>query len=185
MINRISRRDWLKGGAAVASGLAISNLANAQTISLQNLNPTPENPIRLGSNENVYGPSFKAQAAMDKAKARAHLYGMPAIAPLKEIISTMEGIPTDYISVACGSSPFLEKAAFMAKIEDGAILAPYPTYGTIIETAASIGAEVINVPVDENMHIDLDAMRAAMTDKVRLIYLCNPNNPLPTIMEKN
>ena len=184
-MNKISRRQYLKGSAAITGGLAISSIATAQTIMSYNENPTADNPIRCGSNENMYGPSLKAQAAMDVAKSRAHLYGMPGIAPLKKIISNIENIPVSHISVACGSSPFLEKATFMAKIDGGAILAPYPTYGTVLETAASIGAEVISVPVDENMHINLDAMRAAMTDNVKMIYLCNPNNPIPTIIEKN
>ena len=48
-----------------------------------------------------------------------------------------------------------------------------------------LGIEVVSVPVGEDMHISLDAMRAAMTDEIKLIYLCNPNNPIPSIIEKN
>lgn len=38
------------------------------------------------------------------------------------------------------------------------------------------------MPVADDLSIDLDAMKAAYTDDVKIIYLCNPNNPIPTVM---
>ena len=35
------------------------------------------------------------------------------------------------------------------------------------------------------MRLSLSAMRSAMTDDVKVIYICNPDNPIPTIIEKN
>ena len=43
---------------------------------------------------------------------------------------------------------------------------------------------MINVPVGEDMHIDLKAMYAAIRPDTRMVYLCNPNNPIPSIIEK-
>lgn len=185
MTNSITRRDWLIGGSLIAGGLMTSNAARSQTFPTPNLNPTPENRIRCGSNENVYGPSLKAQAAMDKAKSKAHLYNFRAIGQLKDVISKMENIPADHIDMASGSSPFLEKAGYIARFDKGAVLCADPTYSTVSYAAQRLGCDVIRVPVGDDMAIDLEAMRSAMTDNVKVIYLCNPNNPIPTIIEKN
>ncbi len=184
MTSKITRRDWLVGGSALAGAIIASNMASAQTVMGINNNPTPENPLRASSNENTYGPSIKAQKAMHEASKTAHLYDFRSQFVIKKIISGIENIPEDHIALANGSSPFLEKAGYVAAIQGGAILSPYPTYGSITNTAKSLGVKIIEVPVGEDMAIDLEAMRAAITDEVKMVYLCNPKNPIPTIIEK-
>ena len=181
----MTRREWLVGGTMLATGLMVSGIAKAQVFPDPISNPTMENPIRVGSNENVYGPSLKAQAAMEKAKAKAHLYNFWENRDLKQLIAKMENIPADHIGISTGSSPFLEKAGYIARFDNGAVLCPDPTYGSLPMMASRVGAKVIRVPVGDDMAISLDAMRAAMTDEVKVVYLCNPNNPIPTIIEKN
>ncbi|MCC3860311.1 pyridoxal phosphate-dependent aminotransferase [Pseudemcibacter aquimaris] len=185
MNDQITRRDWLIGGGIAAGTMMTSNIAFGQTFPDAITNPSMQTPIRCGANENVYGPSIKAQQAMDKAAKQAHLYNFRAGGQLKAVIAKMENIPEDHIAAASGSSPFLEKAAYVARMDGGAILAPNPTYNSVMSVGEQIGAEIIRVPVGDDLAINLDAMRAAITDKVKLIYLCNPNNPIPTIIEKN
>ena len=57
MTNEVSRRDWLKGGTALAGALLMGSRANAQNMAVPGFVPTPENPLRLGTNENPYGLS--------------------------------------------------------------------------------------------------------------------------------
>ena len=185
MTSNITRRDWLVGGTALAGTLIASKIASAQTVPNPNLNPTPKNPIRAGFNENVYGPSLKAKAVMEKAAETAHLYDFSGQRQLNQVISKIENLPGDHIVIDNGSTPFLERSAFACAIQQGKVLAPDPTYSSVTGTAKMLGVEVIRVPVGEDMTIDLDAMRAAMTDEVKLVYLCNPNNPIPSIIEKN
>ena len=185
MSSNITRRDWLVGGTALAGTIVATSISNAQTVPKPNLNPTPENPIRAGFNENVYGHSLKAKKVMEKAAETAHLYDFFSQRKLNQVIAKMEGLPNSHIAIDNGSTPFLEKAAFACAIQQGKVLAPAPTYSSVTGTAKMIGVDIISVPVGEDMAIDLDAMRAAMTDDVKLVYLCNPNNPIPTIIEKN
>lgn len=184
---KMTRRDWLTGSAtAAATTLALSGTkAAAQTFMAPNVNPTAENPIRAHFNENVYGQSLKARKAMIDAFDKSHEYAFGAFFELMGLMSKLEDIPREYIMLGAGSTEFLEKAAVFNKVEGGAVLAPVPTYGDIIRFANTLGSKLIQVPVGEDMKIDLKAMRAAMTDEVKLIYLCNPNNPIPTIIEKN
>ncbi len=185
MTNIISKRELLIGGTALAGTLIAAKKTPAQTFPEPISNPTPQNFIRCGSNENVYGPSIKAQAAMDQAKDKAHFYNFRVIGQLKNVIAEMEGLTVDNIAMASGSSPFLEKAGYIARFDGGEVVSPYPTYSTVAGMAERLGSKVHNVPLDSDMEIDLDAMRAAMNDNVKVVYLCNPNNPIPTIIEKN
>lgn len=185
MSTNLTRREWLVGSAAVAGTVIASNMASAQTVPAPNLSPTKENPIRAGFNENVYGPSLKAKKVMEKAAETAHLYDFFTQRTLKQVISKMENLPGDHIAIENGSTPFLEKAVYEAAIKQGKILAPTPTYGSVPGSARLLGIELVSVPVADDLSIDLNAMRAAMTDDIKLIYLCNPNNPIPSIIEKN
>ena len=180
----ITRREWLAGGTALAGSIVASQITSAQTVPTPNMNPTPQNPIRAGFNENVYGHSAKAKKVMLEAAEKAHLYDFFSQRNLKEVISKMENLPGDHIAIGNGSTPFLERAAYVCAIQQGKVLTSNPTYGSVPGTARALGVEVITVPVDENLSIDLEATRAAMTDDVKLIYFCNPNNPIPSIIEK-
>lgn len=185
MTTLLTRRDWLVGGATIAGSMLVSKMTSAQTVPNPNLNPTPENPIRAGFNENVYGPSLKAKKVMAKAAETAHLYNFFEQRTLNQVISKMEGIPGSHIAISTGSTPFLERSAFACAIKGGKLLAPDPTYGSVTGTAKMLGVDIVSIPVGEDLHIDLNAMRAAMTDDIKLVYLCNPNNPIPSIIEKN
>ena len=70
-------------------------------------------------------------------------------------------------------------------MEGGSVLTVDPTYHGLTRYAIARHVPIKHVPVDDTMTIDLDLLKAAYTDDVSIIYLVNPNNPLPTIMEKN
>ena len=97
----------------------------------------------------------------------------------------MEGISEDHIAVGAGSGEYLVATGALCGITGGDIVAPHPTFGSILRSARNFGANVISVPVAEDMSIDMEAMRKAITNKTTCIYFSNPNNPIPSIIEKN
>ncbi|MBT5185455.1 MAG: aminotransferase class I/II-fold pyridoxal phosphate-dependent enzyme [Kordiimonadaceae bacterium] len=183
MTLNLNRREWLTGAAATGALLSGAS-ASAQTFMTPNVNPTAENPIRAHFNENVYGQSKIARKAMIDAFDHSHEYAFSAFFELRNIMAELEDIAPEYVGMGAGSTEFLEKAAVFNKVDGGALLTPLPTYGDILRFSKSLNTKIIGVPVGEDMAIDLNAMRAAYTDEVKLIYLCNPNNPCPTIIEK-
>lgn len=187
MTNDITRRQWLTGTTTtVATSLLLSaTSASAQTFMSANVTPSAQNPIRAHFNENTYGQSLKARKAIDDAADRSHLYAFGAMFEFRATIAKLENIDPKYIGIGAGSTEFLEKAAVFSRIDGGSMMVTYPTYGDIIRFGETLGSKIIQVPVGEDMSINLDAMREAYTDDVNLIYLCNPNNPIPTIIEKN
>lgn len=182
----MSRRSLLFGGSTLA-GAALLNSVTGGSIRL--INPAlgelaaPASPIRMSSNENPYGPSQKAVAAMQAAFSESNLYGGLG-GKIFELQSNIEGVPAASITMSAGSGELLQACGVLASLEPGSIVSPYPTFGQLVRAAEVMGTEIINVPVDDNMHIDLNAMYAAIRPDTRMVYLCNPNNPLPTIIEK-
>lgn len=183
MTNKISRREWLIGSSALAGGLAIAANAAAQSVTIKGYTPNAENPIRMSSNENPYGISRAARIAMNKSYDIAHLYGRNGQRELANIIAGMENIPADNILITGGSAEILNTLALIVGVEGGSILAPDPTFDNqFMKYADRMGINKIRVPVKDDMSIDLDGLRAAMTDDVKIIYIVNPNNPTPTVL---
>ncbi|MBT6032455.1 MAG: histidinol-phosphate aminotransferase family protein, partial [Kordiimonadaceae bacterium] len=89
MTSDLTRREWLIGGSLLAGSALATNMAVAQTFPDAITEPSMRNPIRCGANENVYGPSIKAQEAMNEAASRAHLYNFRVGGQLKEVIAKM------------------------------------------------------------------------------------------------
>ena len=184
MTNDISRRDWLRGGSALALAMVVGSRAHAQNMAVPGFVPTADTPIRLGTNENPYGLSRTARNAIIQMFDHAHEYGRGRRMELTQVLSEMEGCDPKNITFSGGSGEILKTLGLITAVEGGRVLTAEPTYHDLTRYAERRGVPVTRVPVDENMTIDLDAMRAAYTDDVSLIYLVNPNNPLPTIMHK-
>lgn len=185
MTDNISRRDWLKGGSAIAVAMLMGSRANAQDMAVPGWVPTPENPLRLSSNENPYGISIAARNAIIDALDTAHLYGRRGSQrELAEQLAEMEGVNAENITFSGGSGEILKTLGLITAMEGGSVLTVDPTYHGLTRYAINRNVPIIHVPVNDDMTINLGLLKEAYTDDVSIIYLVNPNNPLPTIMEK-
>lgn len=186
-MRELTRRDWLKGTSSfAAASLVYATSAQAQSVTVKGYTPTAENPIRMSANENPYGVPRSAQSAMTESFKTSHLYSGGGRRELLRIIADQNGISPENILITGGSKEVLKVAALMVALEGGKVMAANPTYHDLVRYSEWVGTELSWVDVDnESMTTNLDAMRAAYTDDVKLIYLCNPNNPIPTILEKN
>lgn len=182
----INRRNLLWGGASVA-GAALAERLTGSSIRFMNSAvaqiAAPSAPIRMSSNENPYGPSKLAIEAMQAAFSQSNLYGGIGN-QIVALQAQIENVTPESITISAGSGELLQAAGILASLDEGSIVAPYPTFGQLLRAAEDMGSEIINVPVDESMHIDLNAMYAAIRPDTKMVYLCNPNNPIPSIIEK-
>ena len=185
-MKELTRRDWLKGTSSfAAASIAYATTAQAQSLTMKGYVPTAKNPIRMSSNENPYGIPRSAQNAMIDGFKKSHLYGSGATRELLKIVADRNGVASENVLVASGSKEVLKVAALIVALEGGKVMAANPTYHDLVRYSGWVGTDITWVPLDKkSMTTDLDAMRAAYTDDVKLIYLCNPNNPVPTILEK-
>ncbi len=193
-MGNLTRRQVLLGGSAiVGAGLAPVIPATTGSPALQLVsaalgatNPTPENPIRLSANENPYGPSRVALKAIAKNLHLANRYADAEFEPeLIDIVAAINKVPTDHMMVTTGSTEVLNVAGMLAGLRSGSVVCVDPTFQGLLTYAENAGVEIIRVRVNENLNADLPAMRRAVRSDTAMVYIVNPNNPIPTVIEKN
>lgn len=182
-MKNVDRRKWLKtiglaGGFALTGGfeaLAFEPLPQQRLPSL----------IKLSSNENPYGPSKRVREAILNNFDNACRYPFGMLRELVQMIAEKEGVSKDHIVVTGGSTEGLKAAGLTYGLDGGELIAADPTFQSMLRYAENFGAHVHRVPVDDQMQHDLEAMAKRVTSKTRLIFICNPNNPTGTLLNKN
>lgn len=139
--------------------------------------------VKLASNENPLGASPKALEAMRRELADVARYPDGSAFQLKEAIKQRFGFAHDRITIGNGSNDTLEIIArTFLQAGDDAIYAQYAfaVYPIVVQ---AVGARGIEVPAKNYGH-DLEAMAQAITDKTKVIFIANPNNPTGTWFER-
>lgn len=180
---QISRRQLLLGGSALA-GAAFVPGANLLRAAFGEEISRPGYMIRAGTNENPWGPSRVAIQAINASLHRSSQYSIDR-QKLVDLVAAINHVPPDHVAVGTGSGEILKTAALIATLDRASIVCADPTYHDLVRYAERVGAEIIRVPVDEGLNTDLDAMRKAIRRDTTCVYLVNPNNPIPSIIEKN
>lgn len=134
------------------------------------------NPIKLASNENPLGASPRAVAAATAAVSTIYRYPDGAGHDLRVKLSAHLDVPASAILLGNGSDEIISLLAqLLLRPGDEAII-PSPSFLMYEIVVRAAGGETAFVPLD-GFAIDLDAVKARITDRTRLIFLCNPNNP--------
>ena len=136
--------------------------------------------IKLASNENPLGPSPKALELIKERLNSLSVYPDQHSIELKEGISKKLGLDTNNIIVGNGSDEIMQLAAatFLSAREE-AILSEN-TYSTYEFVVRLFDGDPVFIPL-KNYTYDLEGMAKAITDRTKLIFLCNPNSPTGTI----
>jgi len=144
----------------------------------------PENVIQLNSNENPYGPSSQALAAMTKSQRIASRYPGALEQRLLETIAQHHGVEPSNVLLGCGSGEILRVVdmAFLAPEKN--VVAAEPTFEAVLTYARVTRATPVTVPLTADFRHDLPRMATASNNQTGLIYLCNPNNPTGTVVTR-
>jgi histidinol-phosphate aminotransferase len=184
MTIKLSKRQFIQAGSATLGLLASAPSAFAQPPGIKK-GGSKRPMARLLANENPYGPSAKAQAAISEAAAEGWKYVYGQERTLKGMIAKREGVDTKNIMIAAGSGEILRIAGLIAGLEDGNVVTAKPTFNMLSSYAKKAGAELREVPLNKTMRHDLNAMTQQVNDKTRMVYLCNPNNPTGTVVDSD
>jgi histidinol-phosphate aminotransferase len=135
--------------------------------------------IKLASNENPLGPSPLGIAAAREALAEVELYPDSHGFALKQALSVALGVGADQLVLGNGSNEILQLVArAFLNPGDEVVVAQY-AFAIFTTEAVSAGGRVVTVPA-KHWGADLPAMRAAVGERTRLVFLANPNNPTGT-----
>jgi histidinol-phosphate aminotransferase len=138
--------------------------------------------IKLASNETTAGPLPSVMDAIAEAAAGANRYPDNGSVAVRDALAAKLGVSADRITTGCGSVGIcLELVQATSGPGDEVIYAwrSFEAYPVVVKVA---GATPVEVPLTADYEHDLDAMLAAITDRTRLIFICNPNNPTGTVV---
>src|SRR6478735_5871645 len=125
----------------------------------------PERIVKLDANENPYGTSPRAQAA------------------LREALSAFVGVPMEHILCGAGGDEVIDLLA-RAFVEPGQMIVDLPpTFGMYKWEADVLGAQYVSVPRRRDFSVDVDAVEGTVRTleasgvPPKLLFVTNPNNP--------
>jgi histidinol-phosphate aminotransferase len=140
-----------------------------------------ERPIRLASNESALGPSPKAVAAYRALAGEIHRYPDGSADELREALGRHHRL--DPARIVCGAgSDELIGLLLRAYAGPGSEVV-YSRHGFLMYPigALSVGATPIAVP-ERELTADVDAILAHVTERTRIVFIANPNNPTGTYL---
>ena len=144
--------------------------------------PGVERLVDLSSNENPLGPSPKAVAAMRAALTTVNRYPDASCTALKAAIAEKVGLSPANIGVSNGADQWVILLC-LSMLEPGdEVVMAHGSFISYLLRTLEMGAKPVRVPLRDDAH-DLDAMADAITDRTRLVFVCNPNNPTGTVVD--
>lgn len=139
--------------------------------------------IKLASNENPFGCSSKVSAALQQINDYYHQYPEATAPLLKKKLANHLNIDPNNIIFGNGSDEIIQMICrTFLEPEDESVMADitFPVYKTEVRIE---GGVPVSIPLKDGVH-DLEAMKNAITDKTKIIWICNPNNPTGTIVDQ-
>ena len=144
-----------------------------------------QKPIRLSANEGALGWSPKVEDALRNAPFQINHYNVPQSAALHEAIATRYGLAAERIVSANGSDELIGLIC-TAYLENGDE-AIHTQYGFLVFPQATIiaGGKPVVAADDETLTVSVDNILAAVTERTKLVFLANPNNPTGTMIDED
>ena len=153
----------------------------------QEFNLKKDEIIKLGSNENPWGPSPKAMEAIKKEIPSINRYPE---SQLKELVSEMarySGVEDSQVIVGGdGADEIIDVLAKTFIDEGDEFIVPLPSYMYYEYLLQQYGARPVYAKWDlDKNELDVDSIFEAIGERTKMIFLCSPNNPTGTLIQKD
>lgn len=143
----------------------------------QRVKGKPGDVFSLASNETVYGPLPGVMHAAQARVESSHRYPDPGASQLIADLASKHGVAEDWVATGTGSVAICQQAVVAScSPGDEVVFAwrSFEAYPIITQLAA---AKAVQVPLLPGGEHDLDLMSKSITEKTRVVFICNPNNP--------
>ncbi|MCV7143605.1 histidinol-phosphate transaminase [Mycolicibacterium fortuitum] len=138
--------------------------------------------IKIASNETVHPPLPSVREAILRATENINRYPDNGYVDLREHLAKHVGFAPENVAVGCGSVSLCQQLIQITSTVGDEVVYGWRSFEIYPLQIRTAGATGVPVPLRDETH-DLDAMLAAITDRTRLIFVCNPNNPTSTVVE--
>ncbi len=142
----------------------------------------PEDIVKLASNENSFGPSPRAIAAMQQAAAQAHIYPDGASFALRSRLAADFGVAFEQTVAGSGSSELIELLCHAVLNPQAELVAARYSFAMYSLMATLFAARYVEVDNKPDWSHDLMGMLRAITPQTRLVFITNPTNPVGTMV---
>ena len=166
--------EYIRALKAYVAGKPIDELAREKNL---------KRIVKLASNENPLGPSPKALLALDSILAESHRYVDPSSPLLVQAIAKKYGKSQHEIVCGHGTDSILAYIVNAFTDHNDEVLTSEGTFIGIYVNVLKFGRKLVKVPL-KNYGYDLDAIASLISEKTKLVYLANPNNPTGTMFSK-
>jgi histidinol-phosphate aminotransferase len=141
--------------------------------------------VKLSSNENPLGPSPAVFEVLEKASRHLHRYPDGSHSAVREAIGKAHNLPADQIICGAGSDELIGLLVQAYTNAGDEVLYPKHSFLMYKIYALAHGAVPREAPANENYGTDVDALLAAVTEKTRMVFIANPNNPTGSYIGKD
>jgi histidinol-phosphate aminotransferase len=146
--------------------------------------PAGADAYKLSSNENPHPPLPGVLEAAVAAAGSFNRYPDMAVSGLTEELSRRFGVPVEHIATGCGSVGVAQSLILAAAGPGDEVIFAWRSFEAYPIITQVAGATPVPVPLTDGEAHDLDAMLAAITERTRLIFVCNPNNPTGAVIHR-
>ncbi|WP_187114725.1 histidinol-phosphate transaminase [Corynebacterium propinquum] len=136
--------------------------------------------VKLSSNESAHAPLPSVSEAIAESAAQSHRYPDMGAVELRRQLATKLGLADENsVTVGTGSSALCQQLVTITCQPGDEVIFPWRSFEAYPIFTQVTGATAVPVPLRE-LRNDLPAMADAITERTRLIFVCNPNNPTGT-----
>ncbi|MBU5675813.1 histidinol-phosphate transaminase [Alkaliphilus sp. MSJ-5] len=139
---------------------------------------------KLASNENPLGPSPKAVEAIKREAENINIYPDAYAMKLKQEIAKRTNLSHENIVTGNGGEQIIQIIAQTFISHGDEALMADTTFGLYETSVLNMGGVPVQLPLKNYKH-DLDGFIEKINDKTKIIYICNPNNPIGNILSKD
>ena len=140
--------------------------------------------LKLSSNEHPSGPFPIAIRAAEAVLPHLNRYPDGSARALRRALCERFDVADEHLVVGNGSNEIIRLIAQALLRPGDEVVFAWPSFVVYPMVTQMFGAHAVKVPLTVDETHDLDAMAAAINDKTRLVFLCNPNNPTGTIYHR-
>ncbi|MDR1998555.1 MAG: histidinol-phosphate transaminase, partial [Frankiaceae bacterium] len=140
--------------------------------------------IKLASNEVSYPMLPAVAAALGEALAASNRYPDNGSVELTGLLAQRFGLPASQVAVGGGSVALCTQLVTAAVDAGDEVLYGWRSFEAYPIITALAGGLSRQIPLDADGRFDLAAMADAVTDRTRVVFVCNPNNPTGTAVHE-
>jgi histidinol-phosphate aminotransferase len=136
--------------------------------------------VKLASNEGPFGPLPEALDALAATAPELNRYPDGGGFRLRTALAELHGVRFEEIALAAGADAVVDCLSQVSLDRGDEIVCGWPSFPSYVIGARKLAAEPRMIPLEDGRY-DLEALLDAVTERTKLVYICNPNNPTGTM----